>query len=89
MLKNNIEISLQTEKGLREKTNQLGEGIITEAPQTNIIGVTENASFYKSSSELLKQYKEQLDIDLDRIRDIGIKFFEIDSNLFEQSESGI
>lgn len=78
VLKSNHLTAMQFDTGLKEKTYGLGEGAISYATESNIIGVTINSSVCDGCITALKEYKSQLDADLSRISKIGISFFEVD-----------
>lgn len=78
ILKSNHLTAMQFDAGLKEKTYGLGEGTVSHATESNIVGVTINSSVCDGCLTSLKEYKSQLDTDLSRISKIGITFFEVD-----------
>ena len=80
-LKSDLSLATDKESGLKAKCVGLGTGTITEAGESNLIGVQDNASTYADCSTLLKKYKKVLDADATRIKDLGVLFFDFDRDM--------
>lgn len=78
VLKNDLSYAIQSEQGIISKVIGLGEKTIETAEQTNIDSVKENAAMYNSCLEVMQEYKLQLESDVERIRNLGTLFFDID-----------
>ncbi|MEG0154914.1 MAG: TIGR04197 family type VII secretion effector [Lachnospiraceae bacterium] len=80
-IKSDLSLAIDKEKGLKSKCVGLGTESIETAEESNIDGVTDNASVYEDCASLLKSYKELLDTDATRIRDLGVSFFDFDHDM--------
>lgn len=78
ILKSDLQQAILVEKNLKEKVDGLGEEEIEKATETNLEGVAAGAGMYEKSAGLLQEYRLQLQEDLQRIRNMGITFFEVD-----------
>lgn len=78
ILKSDLQQAILAEENLKEKVDGLGEEEIEKATETNLEGVADGAEMYEKSAGLLQEYRLQLQEDLQRIRNMGITFFEVD-----------
>lgn len=80
-LKSSLSLANDKSSGLKSKCIGLGNGTIISAEESNITGIEDNCETYEICVSMLKTYKTILDTDADRIRDLGILFFEFDHGM--------
>ena len=83
IIKNDLEFVQLYGEGLKYKIYDMGTGEIEECIDSNIAGVSENLDAFNECVNLVKEYKEQLEDDLEKIKQIGITFFDIDHNMIK------
>ncbi|MGF7018751.1 type VII secretion effector (TIGR04197 family) [Lachnospiraceae bacterium PF1-21] len=80
-LKSDLSLTSESENRLKSKCIGIGTGNTIAAQESNIQGVTDNATIYKACLGALKSYKELLDADATHIHDLGVAFFDFDRSM--------
>lgn len=84
VIQSDLSVATESESRLKSKCESLGTGTIEIAGESNIEGVTKNASVYQECADVLKSYKTLLDTDASRIQEIGVTFFNYDHQIADK-----